>query len=53
MSIDLSLLSAWEAEKERESLAFFLLTLGEDRAETARPPARFRAPRRPQPGGRP
>jgi hypothetical protein len=34
-------------------LDFFLLTLGEDRAETARPLARSRAPRRPQPGGRP
>ena len=46
-------IEAWEAEKERQLLDFFLLTLGEDRAETARPPARLGAPRRPQPGGRP
>jgi hypothetical protein len=44
-------IEAWEAEKERESPAFFLLTLAEDRAETASPSARLGAPRRPQPGG--
>jgi predicted phosphodiesterase len=46
-------IEAWGAEKERQLLDFFLLTLGEDRAETARPPACFSAPRRPQPRGRP
>ena len=46
-------IEAWEAEKERQLLDFFLLTLGEDMPHPARPPARFRAPRRPQPGGPP
>jgi len=33
-------------------LVCFVLTLAEDRAATARPPARFRALRRSHPGGR-
>jgi hypothetical protein len=50
---DAAHIEAWGVGKQRELLDFFLLTLGEDTAETARPPARFRAPRRPQSGGRP